>query len=320
MIESGKRKNLKYRILLLKGWYLILGSYFLILFILIYFLNLSEFTRLIDTLVYFSIGILVISMLFSILIPYILRKNMVILQLLAFSKAIFYGFLLIFGSLYLNFYVLTGPLVPKIEFLLGINLIIVSFTSFFEFYFLWNYVLDQTISEKDFSKFQVWYLILAFSSCVVGLYYLSQPLFLSTDSLVVSFLFFNIIAGDAFIGVGIERLNEYWNKFGMFEHPSSKKNHKNAKSILFSEKLYISLIFIYILFACLYVFPLIIYSSIISSRMRDCLNIIIGTKWVLLIIMSYVLTKQKTKEIKGSKQTIPLKKLPGGHSHLFLLV
>jgi hypothetical protein len=296
MTEDEKNNDQKYKILILKGWYIFLGIYFSLLFYFIYIFNFTESYILIDSLFYFSICVLIFSITASGIIPYIFRENFIILKSLALIRAIFYGFLLIFGSIYLTFYVSTGPIVINIEILIVINLLIVSFTSYFEFYFLWEHILKQTISVKEISKIHTLYLLLVFSSCSVFLYYLSQSNLVSINSIIVLILFFNLIAGDAFIGVQIERLNKYWSKLNEIKNSSSEINSENNKSILFSQKFYRNIIIpIYLILTFLIAIPVIYQSSIISPYMREFINIIIMIKSFLIVFFFYLYFKRGKK-------------------------
>jgi len=204
-----------YIINFLIGWYGFLGVYFIYIFTYLFFsVNLFGLSE--NVLLGFIIGMLVSTILISGAGPYLAKRNLAILKPLVLIRAIFYVFLLIFGSFYLFSTVLFGSTGSAIEILLAFNFFIVSFTSYFEFYFLWEkFVEYKSVPEAIIAKFQKYYLTISLSQSLLALFFLSQLPQFSTLEISVIWLYLVVLLlfGDALYLTSCENLSKYWISF-----------------------------------------------------------------------------------------------------------
>lgn len=201
-----------YIINFLIGWYGFLGVYFIYIFTYLFFsMNLWGLSE--NVLLGFTIGMVVATILVSGAGPYLAKRNLAILKPLVLIRAIFYVFLLIFGSLYLISIVLFGSTGSAIEILLAFNFLIVSFTSYFEYYFLWEkFVEYKSVPEEIIAKFQKYYLTISLSQSLLALFFLSQLTQFSSTEFSVAWLYLVVLLmfGDTFYLTSSENLSKYW--------------------------------------------------------------------------------------------------------------
>ena len=212
------------------GWYCFLGGYFICIFLYLFFsINLLAIPE--DILLYFSIGMLVATIIFSGGGPYLEKRNLAILKPLVLIRAFFYVFLLVFGSLYLIFLVIFGSTGSVIDIILTLNFFIVSFTSYFERYFLWEKFVDyNAISEEEISRVERYYVAIGLSNSILGLVFLSQYVFfLAAPITALLYLIIILAFGDMLLLN--EKLAEYWGTL-----PPEKESQTPARGQIILKK------------------------------------------------------------------------------------
>ncbi len=218
------------------GWYVFLALYFIYIFLYLFFsINFLAIPE--DVLLYLSIGMLIATIVFSGGSPYLEKRNLAILKPLVLMRASFFVFLLIFGYFYLICVAFLGSSGSAIEFILAFNFVIVGFTSYFEYYFLWEKFVDsKAVSEEFMAKCQKIYLIIAFTNSLLALVFISQYGYFQADT-PSTFIYLIILLafGEMISGATNTKLYEYWRSLpseSNYHLPSSAQELDKQPKIL----------------------------------------------------------------------------------------
>ena len=270
------------------GWYI----YYLIwfFFITVYFVSIfcSYSLNLYiglpfpsDFFLIYSIIIIIFSIIVSFHISY-LHKT-VYLKTLTMMNVMFYFFLLIIGSLFLIFLIPKGVADTPLFTFIGLEFIILGFfPPFLAFIYSWDYFLQQSISEKEFSRFHLIYSVIIFCFSM-NLYLLGQyELFRTDTTFGAPFLFFALFSGGDFLSFLLfTKIKEYWKKKYVKESPPI--------SFILSKKFYKKIFIPFVLMTIpIYLILILPFFTGPYTDFQSMLIWILGFKIIILIFSSVV--------------------------------